>query len=113
MEEQLPANIKELARDQCFRNHPKNKANVYKKIKNITGRLVRELERNLPSNSGHQADIALYKHVLAQEKYSKIRLTPFTNPKRIASPMAKKYEFGNKLSFVKTDTGVIVGAFSR
>jgi IS5 family transposase len=54
--------LKKLARDQRFRNHPKNKAKARKadrKIRTIAGRLVRELERNLPPNSKHQTEIEL------------------------------------------------------
>jgi IS5 family transposase len=53
--------------DQRFRNHPKNKGKARKadkKVKTIAGRLVRELERNLPPGL-HQAILALFKQVLA------------------------------------------------
>lgn len=121
-EHQLPVRqtytrtLKELARDQRFRNHPKNKAKARKadkKIRIIAGRLVRELERNLPPNSQYQADLALYQQVLSQQRGSKNKIYSLHEPEVCCISKGKehkKYEFGNKASFVKTDTGVIVGA---
>ncbi len=71
--EQLPVRqtytrtLKKLSRDQRFRNHPKNRAKAKKadrKIKTICGRLIRELERNLPPNSKYQSDLDLFSHPL-------------------------------------------------
>jgi IS5 family transposase len=120
--EQLPVRqsytrtLKQLARDQRFRNHPKNKVKANKadrKIKTIAGRLVRELERNLPPNSKHQTNLDLYKQVLAQKRNTKHKIYSLHEPETCCISKGKehkKYEFGNKASFVKTDTGVIVGA---
>jgi len=121
-EEQLPVRqsysrtLKQLARDQRFRNHPKNKAKVKKadrKIKTIAGRLIRELERNLTPHSKYQADLDLYKQVLAQKRNTNNKIYSLHEPETCCISKGKenkKYEFGNKASFVKTDTGVIVGA---
>lgn len=121
-EEQLPVRqtytrtLKKLAVDQRFRNHPKNKAKARKadkKVKIIAGRLVRELERNLPPNSKYQTDLDLYKQVLAQKRNSKNKIYALHEPEVCCISKGKehkKYEFGNKASFAKTDTGVIVGA---
>jgi len=121
-EEQLPVRqtytrtLKQLSREQRFRNHPRNKSKARKadkRIKTIAGRLVRELERNLPPNSKHQANLELYKKVLLQEKGSKNKIYSLHEPEVCCISKGKehkKYEFGNKASFVKTDTGVIVGA---
>lgn len=121
-EEQLPVRqtytrtLKELARSQRFRNHPKNKSRARradKKVKTIAGRLVRELERNLPPNSKHQSQLDLYKQVLAQKRGSKNKIYALHEPEVCCISKGKehkKYEFGNKASFAKTDTGVIVGA---
>lgn len=120
--EQLPVRqsysrtLKKLSLDQRFRNHPKNKKRALKadkRIKNIAGRFVRELERNLSPHSNHQVNLALYKQVLAQEKGSKNKIYSLHEPQTCCISKGKehkKYEFGNKASFVKTDTGVIVGA---
>ena len=63
--------LKKLSVDQRFRNHPKNKGKARKadkKVKTIAGRLVRELERNLPPQSPYQSNIDLFNKVLAQKK---------------------------------------------
>lgn len=108
--------LKRLALDQRFRNHPRNKAKARKadrKIKTIAGRLVRELERNLAPNSIHQTSIALFKQVLSQTRGSKNKIYSLHEPEVCCKSKGKehkKYEFGNKASFVKTDSGVLVGA---
>jgi IS5 family transposase len=121
-EEELPMRqtytrtLKKLSREQRFRNHPKNKSKARKsdkKIKTIAGRLVRELERNLPPMSKHQTALELYKQVLAQTRFSKDKIYSLHEPDVCCISKGKehkKYEFGNKASFVKTDTDVIVGA---
>lgn len=121
-EEQLPVRqsykqtLKKLGKAQRFRNHPNNKAKAKKadrKVKTIAGRLVRELERNLPPNSKHLPDIELFKNVLAQKRTDKNKIYSLHEPSTCCISKGKehkKYEFGNKVSFVKTTTGVIVGA---
>ena len=120
--EQLPIRqpytriLKGLAVAQRFRNHPKNKGKAKKadkKLKTIAGRLVRELERNLPANSPYQTDLDLFKRVLKQTRSSKQKVYSLHEPDVCCISKGKehkKYEFGNKASFVRTDTGVIVGA---
>jgi len=121
-QEQLPVRqtytrtLKKLGMAQRFRNHPKNKGKAKKadrKVKTIAGRLVRELERNLSPNSKHQGQLDLYKQVLAQKRASKNKIYALHEPEVCCISKGKehkKYEFGNKASFAKTDTGVIVGA---
>ena len=115
--------IKKLSYDQRFRNHPRNKGKARKadkKIKTIAGRLVREIERNLPVNSpdtsGYHTQINLFKKVLAQGKNSSPKIYSLHEPavQCIAKGKEhKKYEFGNKVSITHTqNTGVIVGAKS-
>lgn len=121
--EQLPLRqsysrtIKKLRMNQRFRNHPKNKSKARKadrKIKTIAGRLVRELERNLPAGSKYQTDIALFKKVLAQKRNDNNKIYSLHEPEVQCISKGKehkKYEFGNKVSIVYTqNTGVIVGA---
>jgi len=76
-EEQLPIRqsytrtLKKLSYNQRFRHHPTNKSKAKqadKKVKTIAGRLIRELERDLAPSSTYQADINLFKKVLAQKK---------------------------------------------
>ena len=109
--------LKKLSFDQRFRNHPKNKAKATKadrKVKTIAGRLVRELERNLPAESKYVDDITLFKKVLAQKRNDAGKIYSLHEPKVQCISKGKehkKYEFGNKVSIVHTQTtGVIVGA---
>jgi IS5 family transposase len=123
--EQLPVRqsytriLKKLGVDQRFRHHPKNKSKARKadrKVKTIAGRLVRELERNLPPGSMHQDDLSLFKKVLAQKRNDTGKIYSLHEPEVQCISKGKehkKYEFGNKVSVVHTqNTGVIVGAKS-
>jgi IS5 family transposase len=61
---ELQLHDKKLSIHQRFHNHPKNKSKARKvdrEINTIIGRLVLELERNFPSCSKYQSDIALFK----------------------------------------------------
>tara|TARA_B100000508_G_scaffold136287_1_gene129120 strand:- start:424 stop:1752 length:1329 start_codon:yes stop_codon:yes gene_type:complete len=108
--------LKKLAVDQRFRNHPKNKAKAKKadrKVTTIAGRLVRELQRNLEPGSIYLADMELFNRVLAQKRTSKNKIYSLHEPETQCISKGKehkKYEFGNKASFVKTQSGVLVGA---
>jgi IS5 family transposase len=108
--------LKKLSREQRFRNHPKNKVKARKadkKIKTIAGRLVRELKRNLTPDSIHHKDLELFKNVLAQKKADKDKIYSLHEPETCCISKGKehkRFEFGNKASFVKTNSGVIVGA---
>ncbi len=121
--EQLPVRqsytrtLKKLGVDQRFRHHPKNKGKARKadrKVKTIAGRLVRELERNLPPGSLHQNDLSLFKKVLVQKRNDTDKIYSLHEPEVQCISKGKehkKYEFGNKVSVVHTqNTGVIVGA---
>lgn len=123
--EQLPVRqsytriLKKSGVDQRFRHHPKNKSKARKadrKVKTIAGRLVRELERNLPPGSLHQNDLSLFKKVLAQKRNDTGKIYSLHEPEVLCISKGKehkKYEFGNKVSVVHTqNTGVIVGAKS-
>lgn len=108
--------LKKLGVAQRFRNHPKNKGKARKadkKVKTIAGRLVRELERNLPMGF-HAEEIELFTRVLSQKRTDKNKVYSLHEPevKCISKGKEhKKYEFGNKVSIVYTqNTGVIVGA---
>jgi len=109
--------LKKLGVDQRFRNHPRNKSKAKKadkKVRTIAGRLVRELERNLKPDSIYLTDIELFKRVLAQKRTSKNKIYSLHEPETLCISKGKehkKFEFGNKASFVYTqNTGVIVGA---
>jgi IS5 family transposase len=108
--------LKKLSRAQRFRNHPKNKLKAKKadrKVKTIAGRLVRELERKLTPNSKYQKDLQIFLQILSQSKNSKKKIYSIHEPEVSCISKGKehkKYEFGNKASFAKTDSGVLVGA---
>lgn len=122
-QEQLPLRqsytrtLKKLSINQRFRNHPKNKNKARKadrKVKTIAGRLVRELQRNLPPQSRHQIDIELFKKVLAQQRNDSNKIYSLHEAEVQCISKGKehkKYEFGNKVSVTITqNTGVITGA---
>jgi IS5 family transposase len=110
--------VKKLAQQQRFRNHPKNYKRVRKadrKVKTIAGRLVRELERKLPS--GRHADkLVLFKKVLAQKRNDKNKIYSLHEPHVQCISKGKehkKYEFGSKVSIITTKkSGVIIGALN-
>jgi len=108
--------LKKLVQAQWFRNHPRNKSKALKadrKMKTIAGRLVRELERKLIPNSKYQTDLQLFSKILVQHKDSKKKIYSIHEPEVVCISKGKehkKYKFGNKASFAKTDSGVIVGA---
>lgn len=108
--------LKKLGIDQRFRNHPRNKGKARKadkKVKTIAGRMVRELERNLPADA-YAEEIVLFKRVLAQKRADKNKVYALHEPDVQCISKGKehkKYEFGNKASIICTQTtGVIVGA---
>jgi IS5 family transposase len=109
--------LKKLSLDQRFRNHPKNKWKARKadrKEKTIAGRLVRELERNLLPNSRYESQIELFKRILSQKKSDNNKIYSVHEPDVQCISKGKehkKYEFGNKVSIIYTQTtGVIIGA---
>ena len=121
MRQSYKREMKALARDQRFRNHPKNKKKALKadrRMKTIAGRLVRELERNLAKEGllgDFAEEIALYYKVLAQKKNDKNKIYSLHEPEVECISKGKehkKYEFGNKVSIVRTWGGLIVGALS-
>jgi IS5 family transposase len=110
--------LKQLARDQRFRNHRSNYKKAIKadrKIKTIAGRLVRELERKLPAGA-KAAELALFNKVLSQKRYDSNKIYSLHEPhvQCIAKGKEhKKYEFGSKVSIMATkDSGVIIGALN-
>lgn len=116
MRQSYTRTLKKLSIDQRFRNHPKNKAKAVKadkKTKTIAGRLVRELERNLSVGSERHSELQLFKKVLAQKRSDSNKIYSLHEPETCCISKGKehkKFEFGNKASFVKTNSGVIIGA---
>jgi len=111
--------IKKLTLLQRFRNHPRNHGKAKKadrKIKTIAGRLIRELERKLPSVNNYKIDLELYKKILFQKRNDKQKIYSVHEPHVQCISKGKehkKYEFGTKVSIITTkNRGVIIGAIN-
>jgi IS5 family transposase len=106
-------------------NRPKVADRYKRKICTNLGRLIRDIERKISGNSSHQGYfenlLELGKHFIVQAKGELA-----SNSEKIYSPHEpqveciakgkahKKYEFGNKVSFVSTDrNNFIVGCVSH
>ncbi len=113
--------LKQLMIDQRFHNHPKRKKKAKaaaRRIKVIAGKIYRDLYRKLDEEQKEQYKklFKIFDKILAQERNGKNKIYSIHQPhvKCIAKGKeAKKYEFGNKSSFVKTKkSGIIVGALA-
>ena len=112
--------IKSLCRDQRFRNHPKNRQKALKadkKMRTIAGRLVRELERILSQKAKgrYQEFLDTATKVIAQRRTTKDKIYSLHEPEVQCISKGKehkKYEFGNKVSIIRSITGIILGALS-
>jgi len=98
--------LKKLGKDQRFRSHPKNRSKARKadrKVKTIAGRLVRELERNLPPNSLYQKDLELFKRVLAQKRTDKDKIYSLHEPETCCISKGKEHKkYETAMRFVNT-----------
>lgn len=110
--------LKKIYRDQRFRNHPKNRGKALKadrRLRTIAGRLVRELRRNLKGNHDCDSLLDLFERVLSQERNSPGKIYSLHEPEVQCISKGKehkKYEFGNKVSIIRSITGIILGAKS-
>lgn len=113
--------LKQLMIDQRFHSHPKRKKKAKaaaRRIKVIAGKIYRDLNRKLDKSNVWQYEdlFKIFDILLAQERAGSNKIYSIHQPhvKCIAKGKeAKKYEFGNKSSFVKTKTsGIIVGALA-
>lgn len=110
--------LKTIFRDQRFRNHPKNwkKARrADKRLRTIAGRLLRELQRNLGDNHKYDEQINIFARVVDQKRSDKNKIYSIHEPEVQCISKGKehkKYEFGNKVSIVRSITGLILGALS-
>ena len=110
---------KKLILAQRFRKHPKNRKKALaaqRKLKTISGRLVRELKRKLPASAmaRHEKRIEIFDKLLKQKKDSKDKIYSIHEPEVYCISKGKehkKYEFGSKASIAVTkNSGIIVGA---
>ena len=110
--------LKRIYRDQRFRNHPKNRQKAVRadrKLRTISGRLVRELKRNLGEHSGYTELIERFEAILSQRRHSGKKIYSIHEPEVQCISKGKehkKYEFGNKVSIIRSATGIILGAQS-
>lgn len=110
--------LKGIYRDQRFRNHPKNRKKAIKsdkRLRTIAGRLVRELKRNLGDNRGYDELLSIFEKILLQRRNSSHKIYSIHEPDVQCISKGKehkKYEFGNKVSIIRSATGVILGASS-
>lgn len=109
---------KQLLRDTHNSSHPKRRKKARKsgrKLQTIAGRLIRELERQLPKMiiENYKGELEVYKQVLAQKRTDKNKIyslhKPFTSC--IAKGKShKQYEFGNKIGLITTYKNLIITA---
>lgn len=110
--------LKKIYHDQRFRNHPKNRGKVLKadrRLRTIAGRLVRELRRNLKGNRDYDSLLGLFERVLSQKRDTPGKIYSLHEPEVQCISKGKehkKYEFGNKVSIIRSITGIILGAKS-
>ena len=110
--------LKRIYRDQRFRTHPKNRKKALKadrKLRTIAGRLVRELKRNLGADSRYTGLIERFEAILSQRRNSRKKIYSIHEPEVECISKGKehkKYEFGNKVSIIRSATGIILGAQS-
>ena len=110
--------LKQIYRDQRFRNHPKNRKKALRadrRLRTIAGRLVRELKRNLKENHNYDKLLELFETILSQRRNSRKKIYSIHEPEVQCISKGKehkKYEFGNKVSIIRSVTGIILGAMS-
>ena len=103
---------------QCFRNHPNNRNKALKadrRLRTIAGILVRELKRNLKGNYDYDKLLGIFENILSQRRNSRKKIYSIHEPEVQCicnGKEHKKYEFGNKVSIIRSVTGIILGAMS-
>ena len=111
--------LKGIYRDQRFSGiipktgkKPSGQTGIYV---TIAGRLVRELKRNLKENHDYDKLIELFETILSQRRNSRKKVYSIHEPEVQCISKGKehkKYEFGNKVSVIRSVTGIILGAMS-
>ena len=113
--------LKQLMIDQRFHAHPSRRKKALaagRRIKVIAAKILRDLERKMEETqkSRYESQFLLFKRVLTQRKDSKNKVYSLHQPQVSCIAKGKehkKYEFGNKVSIVKTSkSGIIIGAMS-
>lgn len=103
---------------QRFRNHPNNRKKALKadrRLRTIAGILVRELKRNLKGNYDYDKLLGIFETILSQRRNSRKKIYSIHEPEVQCicnGKEHKKYGFGNKVSIIRSVTGIILGAMS-
>lgn len=101
---------KQLVRDTYNGKHPRRAKRAKKareKLRTIAGRLVRELERELPARAlaRYRDELGLYKKTLSQERGDRDKTYSLHKPHTACIAKGKagrRYEFGNKVGIMAT-----------
>jgi len=113
--------VKQLKLRTRFAGHPKNRKrarHAVKRLKTISGRLLREIQRKMTLEQLHvySERLALYLRMLLQKRGSKNKLYSLHEPHVYCMSKGKahkRYEFGTKASITTTrDSGIIIGALA-
>lgn len=113
--------LKQLLIEQRFHDHPRRKKKALaarRRIKVIAGKVFRDLERKMedPQKLKYQKQFRVFRQVLSQTRDSKNKVYSIHQPQVSCIAKGKehrKYEFGNKVSIVKTrKSGIIIGIMS-
>ena len=110
--------MKELKRIQRFRGKSHSTKKVRKadrRMRTIAGRLVRELLRELPVGAPCRERLYICLKFVNGEKLDGHKIYSLHEPDVLCISKGKeqkKYEFGNKVSIVRTWDGLVIGALS-
>ena len=113
--------VKILKLHTRFATHPKNRKKArkaVKRLKTISGRLLRELQRKMaPEQLAYHTDrFSLYQRMLSQKRGDKNKLYSLHEPHIYCMSKGKahqRYEFGTKAAITTTrDSSVIIGALA-
>lgn len=113
--------VKELKLHTRFATHPKNRKKArraVKRLKTISGRLLREIRGKMTEEQLEQyaEKIALYQRMLSQKRGDKNKLYSLHEPHIYCMSKGKahqRYEFGTKASLaITSESGIMIGALA-
>lgn len=113
--------VKELKLHTRFATHPKNRKrsrSAVRRLKTISGRILREIQRKMTVKQLERAAemLALHQRLLKQKRSDKNKLYSLHEPHIYCMSKGKahqRYEFGTKASITTTrDSGIIIGALA-
>ncbi len=113
--------VKQLKQHTRFATHPKNRKKArkaVKRLKTISGRLMRAVARQMTAQQldGYADQLALFRRMLEQKRSDKNKLYSLHEPHVYCMSKGKahqRYEFGTKASIATTrDSSIIIGALA-